>query len=165
MSGPEDSKGAAAEVAPVVEQTERKKRSHQVCVAFQERVKSARTRGRKAANEVIDGMFVEGTKDARPAQFTQGWAASITEAVKFTFMMSFADTAATTIGLAALFDRINAVEDKVKEFKYCGVWQRAAEYKHGNFVTFEGAVWHCNKATTTKPGTSEDWTLAVKSGR
>jgi collagen type III alpha len=50
--------------------------------------------------------------------------------------------------------------------EYKGVWKPDAPNEKGDFVTFGGAVWHCNAATTAKPGDgNEDWTLAVKSGR
>lgn len=48
---------------------------------------------------------------------------------------------------------------------YRGVWKEG-EYELGDFVTMAGSLWHCDVAKTqTKPGTSEDWTLAVKRGR
>jgi hypothetical protein len=48
---------------------------------------------------------------------------------------------------------------------YQGVWKEA-DYTLGDFVSHAGSIWHCNvDVTQAKPGTSEDWTLAVKRGR
>lgn len=47
---------------------------------------------------------------------------------------------------------------------YCGVFKEAAEYVPGDMVTWAGSLWHCDKATTDRPGT-DSWTLAVKKGR
>ncbi len=66
--------------------------------------------------------------------------------------------------LKGLSDRINALE--AKEFPYKGVWQASGDYQRGMFVTFEGSIWHCNAdVTRAKPGSSSDWTLAVKGTR
>lgn len=59
---------------------------------------------------------------------------------------------------------------------YRGVWKEGEEYTLGDFVTLGGSLWHCNfhaygdendpnPGTKAKPGTGEDWTLAVKRGR
>jgi len=49
---------------------------------------------------------------------------------------------------------------------YRDVWKEDKEYELGDFVTWAGSVWHCNaEKTQAKPGTSDDWTLAVKRGR
>lgn len=49
---------------------------------------------------------------------------------------------------------------------YKGVWKEDEGYALGDFVTLAGSTWHCNvPETKTKPGTSDDWTLAVKRGR
>jgi hypothetical protein len=60
----------------------------------------------------------------------------------------------------------NALEARVAELearqlKYLGVW-RDAPHLPGNLVTHAGALWHCWKATTTRPGTSDDWQLTGK---
>ena len=47
-----------------------------------------------------------------------------------------------------------------------GVYQDGKSYDLGNLVTWAGSSWHCNEATTTKPGDgSRAWTLMVKRGR
>lgn len=48
---------------------------------------------------------------------------------------------------------------------YEGVYKSGEDYVKGDFVTFSGSLWHCNEATTEKPGQSKAWTLAVKRGR
>lgn len=60
-------------------------------------------------------------------------------------------------------------EERVASFKwptmiYRDVFKEGQEYDHGDMVTWGGSLWHCDKATTAKPGT-EDWTLACKKGR
>jgi hypothetical protein len=47
---------------------------------------------------------------------------------------------------------------------YRDVFKEGTEYQQGDVVTWAGSLWHCNKATTEKPGT-ESWTLAAKKGR
>lgn len=59
-------------------------------------------------------------------------------------------------------DHIAKVE--IPTLIYKGVWQ-PGEFKRGSTVTWGGSLWHCNKATDTKPGESGDWTLAAKRGR
>lgn len=48
---------------------------------------------------------------------------------------------------------------------YRGVWLEQS-YERGDCVTWAGSEWHCNAATTTKPGEgAQAWTLKVKRGR
>ena len=51
------------------------------------------------------------------------------------------------------------------QVKFAGVWKRGEAYSKGSFATHQGSGWHCNADTTAEPGTSPDWTLAVKRGR
>lgn len=75
--------------------------------------------------------------------------------------------------VAALTEQVAAMEERVlktiaerKIVPYKGVHQSGAEYQRGDFVTFGGSLWHCDKTTTTKPEqANSDWTLAVKHGR
>lgn len=67
--------------------------------------------------------------------------------------------------LAPLHARIAALESKLSNFGYKGVWRDGNAADVGNFYTFGGSVWHCNEPTTERPGTSAAWTLAVKRGR
>jgi hypothetical protein len=49
---------------------------------------------------------------------------------------------------------------------YRGVWLEGKAYEPGDGVTWAGSEWHCQAATTTKPGDgSKAWTLKVKRGR
>jgi hypothetical protein len=49
---------------------------------------------------------------------------------------------------------------------YRGVWLEGKTYEPGDGVTWAGSEWHCQAATTTKPGDgSKAWTLKVKRGR
>jgi hypothetical protein len=60
--------------------------------------------------------------------------------------------------------RLKAIRDPA--LKYCGVWQEGVEYECGNFVTFNGSMWHCNSRTSTsKPGSGEGFHSLCKSGQ
>jgi hypothetical protein len=50
-------------------------------------------------------------------------------------------------------------------FAYKGNFQEALRYKRGNFVSMGGQLYHANRDTTSRPGTDDTWTLAVRSGR
>lgn len=64
----------------------------------------------------------------------------------------------------SLLQRIAELESRQKEFKYVGTWKSDREYQRGNFATHSGSIWHANEATSDKPGLSNSWTLACKSG-
>ena len=61
--------------------------------------------------------------------------------------------------------RIDALEQRTANFRYVGTFEDGKQYEAGNFVTDAGSLFHCNAATTSKPGTDSSWTLAVKRGR
>ncbi|CAI2496942.1 Carbohydrate binding domain [Serratia ficaria] len=50
---------------------------------------------------------------------------------------------------------------------YRGVFKSGADYRPGDTVTWGGSLWHCDEATSDKPGEtgSKGWTLSVKRGR
>lgn len=49
---------------------------------------------------------------------------------------------------------------------YRGVYLDGKTYERGDGVTWAGSEWHCNEATSTRPGDgSKAWTLKVKRGR
>jgi hypothetical protein len=49
---------------------------------------------------------------------------------------------------------------------FMGVYQDGKAYDIGHVTTWAGSTWHCNEATTQKPGDgSKAWTLMVKRGR
>lgn len=62
--------------------------------------------------------------------------------------------------------------DRVKEFPfsvpvqiYRGVYKDGQAYQRGDAVTWGGSQWHCDKATSDKPGEGGAWTLSTKKGR
>lgn len=63
--------------------------------------------------------------------------------------------------IKALERRIHQLEAQ-PTVKYLGVYQQDKAYGVGNMVTAQGGIWHANRATTQRPGSSPDWTLAVK---
>jgi hypothetical protein len=48
---------------------------------------------------------------------------------------------------------------------YRGVYADGSAYVAGDTVTWAGSLWHCNEATSEKPGNGKSWTLSVKQGR
>ncbi len=48
---------------------------------------------------------------------------------------------------------------------YRQVWAEGTQYQRGDQTTWDGSTWHCQTATTAKPGTSPDWRLCAKKGR
>jgi hypothetical protein len=58
----------------------------------------------------------------------------------------------------------HAVEKRMKDFAYKGVYENGSRYVRGNFVTKNGSVWACLQNTSQVPGESSDWQLAVKHG-
>jgi hypothetical protein len=50
--------------------------------------------------------------------------------------------------------------------KYAGVYVDGQAYGPGDLVTHGGSVWHCERPTAAKPGTTADgWQLMVKRGK
>ena len=62
--------------------------------------------------------------------------------------------------ISALQAQIKRLEAAAGELKYCGAWVEGQEYRRGNFATL-GGIWHANKDTTARPGTNNDWALAM----
>lgn len=60
---------------------------------------------------------------------------------------------------------VDTVLKGVPLMTYKGVYRPEESYVPGNTATFGGSLWHCNVPTKAKPGTNDDWTLAVKKGR
>src|SRR5262245_1466685 len=61
--------------------------------------------------------------------------------------------------------KIAALEAKMPSIEYREVWRAGQDYRRGNFVTHNGAMWHCNvDHTQSRPGTDKGWKLAVKNG-
>ena len=79
-------------------------------------------------------------------------------------------TGFTALCFASTFNRIAALEKRLAEtetraMRFRGVHQPAEDYTRGDLVTAKGALWHCNRPTTDRPGDGTTaWQLAVKSG-
>lgn len=65
-----------------------------------------------------------------------------------------------------LCNHIDDLERRLTEspLKYVGVWKSDQTFPANSFVTFNGCIWHTEKATDRKPGEG-DWIMAVKRGR
>lgn len=46
---------------------------------------------------------------------------------------------------------------------YRGIWKEGT-YERGDTVTLGGCSWHCERETSHRPGTNDDWRMAVKKG-
>lgn len=56
--------------------------------------------------------------------------------------------------------------DSARSMTYVGTWQKAGMYRRNNAVTHDGSLWIAVKdAPESKPGSSDEWQLAVKAGR
>lgn len=83
----------------------------------------------------------------------------------------------TDAAVAPLMKRLDALERENADLKaaaaknladfYRGVWQPAQfdAYQRGMAVTHDGCLWIARVETRAKPGTNDDWQLAVKRGR
>ncbi len=61
--------------------------------------------------------------------------------------------------------RIASLEaDRGKGMNYCGVHQRAQDYRRGDGVTFKGGLWIATEDTSATPGDGPAWQLASKGG-
>jgi hypothetical protein len=60
--------------------------------------------------------------------------------------------------------RIAALESKISNWKYCGVWSEG-QYETGNFVTHGGSLFTCLWNTQGEPGTVDAWQLCCKRGK
>ena len=72
-------------------------------------------------------------------------------------------------GVVAVKSRLSGGADHIAKIDlggmyYKGVWQEGA-YQKNAAVTWGGSTWIAAKATETKPGLDDSWTLAVKRGR
>lgn len=71
--------------------------------------------------------------------------------------------------LAVKFERGSRVKTfpiRLPYMRHQGVYIEGKSYDIGDVVTWGGSQWHCQSATTAKPGEgSKDWVLVVKRGR
>jgi uncharacterized protein len=65
----------------------------------------------------------------------------------------------------ALQKRVSALETRLEQRSYQGVYQPGEKYFAENSVTHKGSLFIARADTTDEPGTSDDWQLAVKRGR
>jgi hypothetical protein len=80
-------------------------------------------------------------------------------------MAALAPTIAEFVAAAVAPLKLRIAELEKGGLKYCGVYQRALDYKRGSLVTFEGSAWCALVDTREVPGRSNSWQLAVKAGR
>lgn len=80
-------------------------------------------------------------------------------------MAALAPVIAEFVGKAVEPLRARILELEKGGVKYCGVHQRALDYKRGSLVTHEGSAWCALVDTRDVPGRSDAWQLAVKAGR
>ena len=78
---------------------------------------------------------------------------------------------------AAMEKRINVLEHEWvglehkqqgldQRMRYRSIWDPTTEYQTGNFVTFNGGMWHAQvDSKGMKPGESGSWKLAVMRGK
>lgn len=57
-------------------------------------------------------------------------------------------------------------ERKAKVLPYRGAWKHGEQYEAGEFVSYQGSVWHVEKRNRSRPGDDPAaYTLAVKRGQ
>src|SRR5262245_30875788 len=56
---------------------------------------------------------------------------------------------------APLLQKIAELENRPR-VQYRGVWKEGQPYGTGSMVTYEGSVWHANRATMKRPGDGAD---------
>ena len=66
--------------------------------------------------------------------------------------------------LRSLSERIRVLEQRPAGMRYSGTWA-PGEYAKDQAVTMSGGLWVAKETTTDRPGTSNQWQLAVKSPR
>ena len=105
--------------------------------------------------------------DKAPTVVRPGRVAGALAAFKATIMRSNWIATAAHKRLQARVDELEAriATLEARPLRYEGVHEPGKQYAPGAFVTSGGSVWHCNEATTSRPGDGGAWTLAVKHGR
>src|SRR5688500_6644692 len=68
------------------------------------------------------------------------------------------------VELEALVKRLRALEER-PTLRYRGTWNPETQSNEGDVLTFQGSAWFCNRATRSRPGTNDDFTLMVKRGK
>lgn len=92
-----------------------------------------------------------------------GWHV-VTEGVSGIRVIEASDLRSFALAIGTTSGKSLDIPFSVPAMLYRGVWADG-EYARGDCVTWDGSVWHCEKATETKPGNgSADWKLCVKRG-
>lgn len=77
--------------------------------------------------------------------------------------------AVATAGLVARVGKLEAdlrKERAAKALPYRGIWKQGERYEAGEFVTYQGSIWHVEKRNHSRPGDDPGaYTLAVKRGQ
>ncbi|MGE0875668.1 MAG: hypothetical protein AB7O31_13475 [Burkholderiales bacterium] len=102
-------------------------------------------------------------KDKRPV--SRGFLAEILRGVGVQLAGLVSQrTAALEQRMAELESRVRTAETRAARMTYRGVWRDGEHYDEGAFTTDRGSLWHANRATNSRPGSDDSWTLAVKRG-
>ncbi len=56
------------------------------------------------------------------------------------------------------------IEAQHPPLSFEGKHEAGKQYKRGQFVSFQGHTWHCNRPTKSTPSEGKMWTLAVRRG-
>lgn len=110
---------------------------------------------------------VEGTQPDTPAALkAAGWQILLDPVVDVQHTFDPADTRNLRISVVRALSGARVQTRRVPVMLYRGVFAEGETYQQGDTVTWAGSIWHCDEATTAKPGeTSKHWRLAVKRGR
>lgn len=112
------------------------------------------------AKDLSDAIADESKADKSPLAFTKGLRAGLLRAIGVL-------GGHTALAHELLAKRVAALEAQTADvrergLRYCGVHQRALEYRQGDVCTAKGALWISLRQTSEAPGESTDWQLAVK---
>ena len=107
-----------------------------------------------------DAFNAERKANRNPMKFTGGILAGLMRMAG----VAFSDA---TNHIAALEKRVADLEaQQSKGMQYRGIWRSSESYDRGDWITFRGSAWHCDRSTGQSPADDPTaWTLAVKRGR
>lgn len=115
------------------------------------------------ASDLADAIADESKANKSPAAFTKGLRAGLLRAIGVL-------GAHTALAHELLAKRVAALEEQAADvrergLRYCGVHQRALEYRQGDVVTEKSGLWIALRATNEAPGDGSAWQLALKGDR